>query len=406
MCLLAQNTRGIIELLCETCGDLICQLCTAKIHKGHSYDVVSDTFEKHKTELEASMIPIQQHLRTVQDSLKTVEARRKEITDNQAMVEGEITAFVEKLMAAVDAKKATLIAELGRKTGEKLSIQTGQEEEIRMVEGRMTGCLEVVERSLQTGTQGEVLAAKKAILKKIGNLTADFKPNTLVPREHADTRFAPALASLEACQKYGDLFVDPVCPEKCTLQGVPELSFIQKEAKCTLTTFNRDGAEYDSKHQLISCELVSSDGTTAVSGTVKKMGQGQYELCYTAPRVGRYQLQVKVEGQHIQGSPFSTTAVKDLTTPINTIEGLEGPWGVAISKDGHIAASENVGHRISIFCASGNKMMSFGKQGSGPGELAWPRGVTFDGDGNILVADKGNIQFSPEGSTSQLEGRR
>ena len=375
-----------LELFCETCGDLICHNCTTKIHKGHSYDVVSDTFEKHKTELEAAMVPIRQHLRNVQDSLKTVETRRKEIPDNQAMVEGEITTFVEKLMTAMDAKKTSLFAELARKTVDKLSILTGQEEEMRMVEERMRGCLEVVERSLHTGTQGEVLAGKKDIVRKISGLTADFKHDTLVPREQANTRFTPALTSLEACQKFGNLFADSVCPEKCTLQGVPELSFILKEAKCILTTFNRDGAEYDSEHQSIKCDLVSSDGTTAVSGTVKKTGRGQYELCYRAPRGGHYQLQVKVEGQYIQGSPFSTTAVKDLTTPINIIGGLEGPWGVAISKDGHIAVSEYGGDHISIVSASGNKMMSFSKRGSGPGELIYPRGVTFDGDGNILVA--------------------
>ena len=198
-------------------------------------------------------------------------------------------------------------------------------------------------------------------------------------------------------------------PEKCTLQGVPELSFVQKEAKCILTTFNRDGAEYDSKHQSIKCDLVSSDGTTAVSGTVKKTGRGQYELCYRAPRGGHYQLQVKVEGQHIQGSPFSTTAVKDLTTPINIIKGLKSPWRVAISKDGHIAVSEYGRDHISIFSASGNKMMSFSKRGSGPGELVEPRGVTFDGDGNILVADKGNdrIQkFSPQGKHLTTRGKK
>ena len=398
-----------LELFCETCGDLICHNCTTKIHKGHSYDVVSDTFEKHKTELEASMVPIRQHLRNVEDSLKRVEARHKEITDNQAMVEGEITTFVEKLMTAVDSKKTSLFAELARKTVEKLSILTGHKEEMRMVEERMRGCLEVVERSLHTGTQGEVLAGKKDIVKKISGLTADFKHDTLVPREQADTRFTPALTSLEACQKFGNLFVDPACPEKCTLQGVPELSFIQKEAKCILTTFNRDGAEYDSKHQSIKCDLVSSDGTTAVSGTVKKTGRGQYELCYRAPRGGHYQLQVKVDGQYIQGSPFSMTAVKDLTTPINIIEGLKRPWGVAISKDGHIAVSENAWHHISIFSASGNKMMSISKRGSGPGELIYPRGVTFDGDGNILVADEGNNRvqkFSPQGKHLTTRGKK
>ena len=398
-----------LELYCETCGDLICHNCTTKIHKGHSYDVVSDTFEKHKTELEASMVPIQQHLCTVQDSIKRVEARCNEITDNQAMVKGEITSFVEKLTAAIDAKKTTLIAELAKKTDEKLSILTGQRKEMRIVEGRLNRCLKVVEKNLHTGTQGEILAAKNATLKKITDLMADFKSNTLVSRKQADTRFAPALASLEACQNFGDLFAVPISPEICTVQEVPEICFIQKETKLTITIINRDEVEYDSKHQMINCELVSSDGTTAVSGTVKKLGQSQYELCYKAPSVGWYQLQVKVEGQYIQGSSFSTTAVKDLTTPINIIEGLEWPWGVAISKNGHIAVSEYVGHRISIFNASGNKIMSFGKQGLDPGELDEPQGVTFDGDGNILVADTGNhrIQkFSPQGKHLTTRGKK
>ena len=108
-----------LELFCETCGDLICQLCTAEIHKDHSYDAVSDTFEKHKTELEASLVPIRQQLCAVQDSLDAIKARRREIIDNQAKVEEEITAFAEKLIAAaVEAKKDALIAELTGNTDE------------------------------------------------------------------------------------------------------------------------------------------------------------------------------------------------------------------------------------------------------------------------------------------------
>ena len=398
-----------LELFCETCGDLICHNCTTKIHKGHSYDVISDTFEKHKTVMKASMVPIKRHLHNVQDSLKIVLSRRKEITTNQAMVEGEITAFMEKLIVAVDAKKTVLIAELARITGEKLSILTVQEEEIRMVVRRLSGCLEVVERSLHTGTQGEVLVTGKAIVKKISGLMADFKHDKLVPRERADIQFVPALTSLEACQKFGHLLAESLCPEKCNLQLVQEPSFIQKEAKCMLTTFKRDGTEYDSKQELIKCELVSSDGTTAASGTVKKTGRGQYELYYKVPRAGHYQLQVKVEGQHIQGSPFSVTAVKDLTTPISIIHGLTRPCGVAITKDGHFAVSEYGMDRISIFNDIGHKMMSIGKRGSGPGKLVEPQGVAFDGDGNILVADTDNhrIQkFSPQGNHLTALGKK
>ena len=44
-------------------------------------------------------------------------------------------------------------------------------------------------------------------------------------------------------------------------------------------------------------------------------------------------------------------------------------------------------HCISIFSPNGERLQSFGSQGSGPGQLNCPKGVAVDDDGNILVAD-------------------
>jgi len=162
-----QHQGKQLELFCEQCSQLICQNCTVKLHKGHSYDVVSDTFEAHKAELLASLLPVRQQLSTVRDSLQHVVMRRKAITDNQAALETQITEFAEKLIATVNAKKEALIDELATTTHKKLQSLSAQEDHIKMLQATLTGCLEVVERSLQTGTQGEVLVAKKAMLSNI-----------------------------------------------------------------------------------------------------------------------------------------------------------------------------------------------------------------------------------------------
>ena len=50
---------------------------------------------------------------------------------------------------------------------------------------------------------------------------------------------------------------------------------------------------------------------------------------------------------------------------------------------------------------NGNFLSSFGKEGSKTGELRFPRGVTTDLDGFILVSDSGNSRvqvFRPDGS--------
>ena len=397
-----------LELFCETCSELICHNCTTKIHKGHSCDVVSDTFETHKAEVVASLKPVQQQLKTIKEALEHVNLRRKEVTDQQANVEAEISAFAQKLIAAVNTKKQALIEELAKTTHQKLKTLSTQEDEIQMVQARLSGCLEVVDRSLQTGTQVEVLAAKKAILKMVRDLTADFQPDSLIPQEQPDMRLDPSHAALTACQKFGDLYADPVCPQKCILQGVPKLSFVQKKIIAILQTINRDGKKSENTHQVIECTLVSSDSTTTVNGTVKKTGMGQYELCCTPTKSGQYQLHVKVEGQPIQASPFCIVVVKDLNAPIRTIGGINRPWGVAINKKGQIIVSEENTHCVTIFNRSGDKITSFSSCGSDTGQLKYPRGVTVDEDDNILIADRDNHcirKFSPQGKFLETIGK-
>ena len=397
-----------LELFCETCSELVCHNCTTKIHKGHSCDVVSDTFETHKAEILSSLKPIQQQLATVKQAREQVTLRHKGITDQQAALEVEIVSFVEKMIAAINSKKQALMEGLAETTHHKLKTLSSQEDEIQMVETRLSGCLEVVERSLQTGTQGEVLAAKKSLLKKIEDLTADFQPQSLLPREQADTKLAPSDAALECCGKFTDLYADPISPENCTVQGVPELSFTQTNVTAVLQTFNVNGKTVDTPHIVISSTLISSDGT--VSGKVQKTGMGQYELHYTTPsRSGQYKLHVKIEGQPIQASPFHTVIVRDLRAPVKIIDGLDGPWGVAVNKRGQIIVSEHVGHCVTVFSEGGDEITSFGGEGSAPGQLKSPRGVALNEDDNILVADKDDdcIQkFSPQGEHLETVGKQ
>lgn len=401
-----------LELFCETCCELICHNCTTKIHKGHNCDVVSDTFETHKAEIISSLKPVQQQLKTVKEALKQINLSQKYVTYNQVALETQISSFASRLIAAVNAKKQALIEKLAETTHQKLKSLSSQEDEIKMVETRLSGCLEVVERSLQTGTQGEVLAAKKAVLKKIADLTADFQPQSLVPREQADTKVAPSDAALKSCGEFADLYAAPVhpAPGKCTLHTIPKWSFPEKEVKTTLNIIDANGKKVTGCSILISYKLVSSDGTTAaVNELVKKTDMGQCELSYTTPaRSGQYQLHVKVQGQPIQDSPFRIVIVRDLRTPLKTISGLSDPWGIAVNKRGHIIVSEHRGHCITVFSGNGNKLTSFGSYGLGPGQLSEPRGIAVDEDDNILVADTKNdcIQkFSPQGKFLETQGK-
>ncbi len=80
----------------------------------------------------------------------------------------------------------------------------------------------------------------------------------------------------------------------------------------------------------LQCELVSEITRATVRGSLKRRGQSQYEISYQPTVKGKHQLHIKVEDQHIRGSPFLVAVklpVEKLGTPILTIDEVDGPWG-------------------------------------------------------------------------------
>ena len=143
----------------------------------------------------------------------------------------------------------------------------------------------------------------------------------------------------------------------------------------------------------LQSELVSEITGATVRGSVDKKELNMYEISYQPILNGRHQLHIKVDEQHIRGSPFILAVkspVEMLGAPIITIGGVVTPFGVTVNQRGEVMVTEVEGHCVSIFSPSGEKLRSFGTHGSGQGQFEYPRGIAVDGDGNILVVDSNN----------------
>jgi uncharacterized protein (TIGR03663 family) len=76
------------------------------------------------------------------------------------------------------------------------------------------------------------------------------------------------------------------------------------------------------------------------------------------------------------------------------------PRGLAVDSGGRIYVADGNNHRIQVFDANGQFITQWGSQGAGPGQFQEPWGVAVDQDGNVYIADTWNhrIQkFDAEG---------
>ena len=384
-----------LDLYCETCGELICLHCTVKKHKDHQYDLVGDTFQGHKAEITASLEPVEKQLGVVAKALKQLDMRSLELDDLQATLENNIQRQIRMLQELLEARKAELINQLQQLIQVKKKNLAAQKDEVETVHAQLASCLSFMRESLRTGSQGEVMKMKKAVMKQIKEMTSNFKPDMLLPCEPADIKFMASSDFASACQQFGRVYLQEVSPEKCHATGKGlEVAKLGERATAVLYVVNNERKAYTKPVESLICELVSESTGENIDCSVKKTeASGQYEISYQATSGRRYQLHIKVKGEHIKGSPFPVTVklpVQKLSTPIKTISGVKGPWGVAFNSKGNIVVAETDEHCISLFNPKGEKIRSFGSQGSGHGQLTRPEGVAVDDSDNILVADYEN----------------
>ena len=381
-----------LDLYCETCDDLICQHCIVQVHRDHQYDLVPDAFPKHKDVIVSSLQPVEQQLETVNKALEQLDTQSQNIKDQRETVARKIHESIKKMQDLLEERKVKLIGQLDQITQKKLKALAAQRDQIVLVQTQLSSCLNFVNESLRSGSQGEILAMKKPVVKQIKEITADLKPNALVPQEQDNIQFFGSSDLPLICQQFGKVCAHLVSPEKyyATGKGL-QAAVVGEESTVLMHAVEVDGRECDKPLENVKCELISEVDNVVVRGKVEKKNS-QYEISYQPIHRGKHQLSIRVEEVHIKGSPFTVAAIPRIDTLIKVIEEVSQPWGVTVGDSGEIVVAErkSLYHCVSTFTQNGERIGRFGAMGSGHGKFNHPTSVVFDSAGNILVVDGGN----------------
>ena len=327
-------------------------------------DVVTDTFPKHKEEIVSSLQPVKQQLATVNKAVQAIDTRTKEIEGQRMTVESDIHKHIDCLHQALEQRRTELVGQLHQLTQQKLKGLAAQRDQCELIQTQLSSCLDYVEGSLKTGTQGVILSMKIHVLKQIGQIAAEFNPNTLAPEQEANIQLVKddSLDLLQACKEFARVESRSVCPEKCYTTGSGEglkTATVGEEATVTLHTRDTDDRECTELIQNLTSELVcTKDGTTAEC-QVKDEDRSKYVIKYKPTTRGSHELHIRIKGKSTKGSPFTVTVRPSLQTfgnPIRVIGNVNQPWGLTTNSDGHIIVAEYGAHCVSVFTPEGRKI--------------------------------------------------
>ena len=392
-----------LKIYCETCDELICRDCTIKTHRDHQFDLVGDCFTKHRDSIVASLQPIKQQLDTVNQAVAEVDGRSTRIAENGATIKFDIQTAIDQFHEALEDRKQQLMAQADQMVGQTSKTLAAQRDHYLLTQTQLTSCLEFVEESLRTGSPQEVLSMKKPVVERVQQMAKEFQPNHFQPGPEETIYFYHKQLT-DACKKFGEAVILPICPEKCFLTGDgAEEARIGEETGFTLHTVDKDGKECADPNAPITAELVSRGDWATVKCQVARKEDNTYELKYQPQSRGQHDLNVKVYGRPIKNSPF-TVAVRKATpgcqgTHAKSITGLKEPRHLAVTTEGQIVVAQRYPHCVSVFNREGHKLRSFGHQGSGQSKLSYPRGVALCRDNSVLVtADHCVKKYSLDGT--------
>ena len=398
-----QHSGKKLKIYCETCGELICNDCTIRLHQGHNYDLVTDTFQRHKEEIVSSLQPVKRHLATVNEVIQSMDTRKQDIKEQRVTIEADIHKQINRLLQALDQHRTEFVSQLDQLTQQKLNDLAAQKDQCKLVQTQLSSCLDYVESSLKTSTEREILAMKSTVLKQVQQITAEFNPNTLAPEQKANMLLViENVQDLHhTCQRFGKVVAQSVSPEQCYATGDGlKTAKVREEATVTLYARDKDGRECEEPILDLTAEWVYNKDGTVANCPVKEGKRGEHLTKYTPTTQGKHELHIRMKGGSIQGSPFTVWSLKPLQNIIRGIGNLKRPWGLATNSKGYIIVVETVASCISVLTPNGKKIQSFGSHGSANGQFRSPIGVAVDNDDSIYIVDNGNHRIQKFTSAS------
>ena len=406
------HNKEELKFFCTNCETPVCQTCVLLQHGGHALILIKEEAERQKIQIKSLIENQHRNLQAKMNAISQFDEDCAKLIQQGEDVKRDVQTFVDNLIAAIQAKKQNIFSAVEKETNKSLERVTKRKTEIDRQITVIKSSLEKADKLLTRNTNAEIVQLKKS-LDTIFEGVDQTEPTDRDP-EGLPARLVfvenQKILDVVSTEEIGTLqMLQQTTASQSTAEGKGfEDVIINREAQFVLTTKNAEGRQCYNERDNVTVEIRNEQGREcATEVRINDNKDGLYQISYSPRDQGRYKVTLKVNGEHVRGSPFTVQVKPFQFRPVlsfgkqgSSVRMFNFPWGVAVNARDEIAVTDCYNHRVHIFNSDGNYLRSFGREGNKAGEFKNPRGIVFHNNGNIFVADNGNhrIQiFSGEG---------
>lgn len=440
-----------LRFYCGDCETAVCGGCTEQgEHCGHATVVLAEAVEEQKRLLHQLLDKAYAQMPVLKEAIELVADMEAVLASRSAEAEDRINDTFDTLHNTLEQRRQALLSELEETYARKQRILRQQREMLDACLANANASCEFTEKALGHGSDTEILIVKKQMaerLSEFGEVQVQKMPEE---NDYLVFNDNDVLASKKCLHNLGSIRSNSAIAFETTATGEGlRQCVVGRQTVVTITTKDRNGDLVKVGYSIIKSDATSLATSISVVPEIVDHKNGSYDLIYTVPKEGAYQLGIRLFDQHIKGSPFRvkayleeessssdrpvskiprTVGVRQHATKrtpsaksggsnrrSNPIEddlvlrvGMKGrnkgeftnPQGVCCTPSGKITVADSNNQCLQVFGSGGECKFRFGIRGRGAGQLQRPTGVAAMPNGNYVIADYDNKWvsiFEPNG---------
>ena len=399
-CGIPGHEKKEMEFFCKICEVAICNACALLDHEGHAKMLLKMAANVRKLRLKSAIDSQKKRAQAKKSQIEKLNEYYDEVQERAACVKRNVEEYADSIHAAIEAKKLEIFDDVERRTQlslEHIGIQKDKfVEQVKQYESEIERTETIIKRS----TSAEIMQPNDVL--NIILREENSKEETVTDRENESflVRLSfvknQKLFDLACGEQIGSLKSTQTIAQQSSAdgKGISEAT-VGLEAQLVVTTKNAVGQQCYNNDNCVKLEVTNRQGDNCAADVqhvqVQDNKDGTYKIKYFAKETGKCSASVKVNGEHIRGSPFEVQVKPRQFRPVLSFgeQILKKPWGVAVNEQDEIAVSDVGNHKIHLFKSDGTHIKSFGGEGTQPGEFSRPAGIAFH-VANIIVAEQNN----------------
>ena len=295
-----KHPEEMLKLYCQDCEVLVCRDCVLVTHKSHNYSFVDDVIEDERQQLkDVTLQELDKILTSTNEAINGVEQIQAKVLSHNDQHITQLNTTFQKITDMVKKHKEIVLGKINQITKDDLSPLQKQQDDLTMLKKNVEKCRDFTSNTLHTGTNSEIMSARKQMLERTKHLKELHDGSQLSPVTKPTKTVSYQLLKINVEIEQVAIFVDL---QQCCIDVVP-LEIYEKEM-ATLNVILKD-----TKGRLIrnAANILTTGVTTAanneVASSVKELGDGKYSVSFTPVVLVEHVVSVRINGIDITYSP-------------------------------------------------------------------------------------------------------